>query len=119
MAEEAEGRGGPRRPAPGTSAATSPPPTPTSASCSRCRPVTNAEAREVTASVQHGQARQLIGTDGVPLVTAHGTAITDTDRRLAAGETGVVAPPELRVTNPVLRLQVFTRYRDRTYVDWG
>lgn len=68
--------------------------------------VTRSEAHEVTASVEHGQARQLIGTDGVPLVNAHGTAITDADRRLAAGETGVVEPPELQVTNPVLRLQV-------------
>lgn len=68
--------------------------------------VTTAEAREVTASVDQGQARQLIGDDGVPLVTTHGTAMTDVDRRLAAGETGVVEPPEVRITNPVLRRQV-------------
>jgi len=60
--------------------------------------VTRAEAREVAASVEHRQARQLTGEDGVPLVTTHGTAMTDVDRRLAAGEAGVVAPPEVRVT---------------------
>lgn len=53
--------------------------------------VTRAEAHEVAASISAGQARRLIGTDGVPLLTAHGTRMTDADRRLAAGGTGVVS----------------------------
>jgi len=68
--------------------------------------VTAAEAREVAAAVQAGQARRLIGADGVPLVTAHGTAMTDADRRLAAGDTGVVDAPAVKVSNPLLRTQV-------------
>jgi hypothetical protein len=60
----------------------------------------------VTASVEHGQARQLIGPDGIPLVTAHGTATTDADRRVAAGEVGVVDPPQLQVSSELLRTRV-------------
>lgn len=54
--------------------------------------VSQAEAHEVAVSIAEGRARRLIGSDGVPLLTAHGTRVTETDRRLAAGETGVVAP---------------------------
>ena len=54
--------------------------------------ITAAEAHEVAASISAGQARRLIGTDGVPLLTAHGTRLTDADRRLAAGAIGVVVP---------------------------
>ena len=68
--------------------------------------VTAAEAREVAAAVHDGQARRLIGADGIPLVTVHSTAMTDTDRRLAAGHTGVVEAPAVEVTNPLLRIQV-------------
>jgi hypothetical protein len=34
--------------------------------------------------------RRLIGRDGIPLVTAHNTLMNEIDRRLAAGETGVI-----------------------------
>ena len=68
--------------------------------------VTAAEAREVAASVEAGQARRIIGADGIPLVTAHGTAMTEVDRRLAAGETGVVDPPRVRLANALLRARV-------------
>ncbi|MGI3785190.1 MAG: hypothetical protein ACRYG2_30905, partial [Janthinobacterium lividum] len=54
--------------------------------------VTAAEAREVTAAVDRGRARRLIGPDNIPLVTRHGTAMTDADRHLAAGMVGVVSP---------------------------
>ena len=54
--------------------------------------VSQAEAHEVAASITEGRARRLIGAYGVPLLTAHGTRMTETDRKLAAGETGVVAP---------------------------
>lgn len=75
--------------------------------------VTAAEAGEVAASVEHGQFRRIIGVDGIPLVTAHGTVLTEADRRLAAGEVRVVPPPvvELAPTylaplNRVLRVEV-------------
>lgn len=48
--------------------------------------VSDAEARAVAASVHTGQARRIIGTDGYPLMTNHGTVLTDRDRRIAAGE---------------------------------
>ena len=54
--------------------------------------ITPAEAHEVAASISAGQARRLIGADGVPLLTAHGTRLTGADRRLADGATGVVLP---------------------------
>ena len=72
------------------------------------RAVTEGEAEQVAISVGSGRPCRLIGSDGVPLVTAHGTRLTEADRRLAAGETGVV-PPDLSmrtVTNRVLRLRV-------------
>ena len=68
--------------------------------------VTRAETREVIASVDTGQPRRIIGADGIPLVTAHGTAMTDIDRRLAAGHTQVVDSPTIQVRNQLLRTQV-------------
>ncbi len=71
--------------------------------------VTQGEAREVAASVQAGRARRIIGADGVPLVTAQGTKITEADRRLAAGKTGIVPAPQptpLDKPNRTLRHQV-------------
>ena len=71
------------------------------------RTVTQAEAQEVAASVEARQARRIVGTDGVPLVTAHGTQVTQDDRRLAAGETGVVsAPTPITSRNRILRERV-------------
>lgn len=72
--------------------------------------VTTGEAEAVAVSVRLGQFHRIIGADGVPLVTLHGTRLTDADRRLAEGETGVVPPP-LQVTergssNHVLRLRI-------------
>lgn len=88
--------------------------------------VTRGEAREVAASIEARQARRIIGADGVPLVTAHGTQMTETDRRLAAGETGVVPPPS-RPTPPappnrVLRERVvraWTRSQATTRSAWA
>lgn len=51
--------------------------------------VTAAEARAVAVSVQLGESHRIVGGDGIPLVTAHSTRMTDVDRRLAAGEAGV------------------------------
>lgn len=61
----------------------------------------------------------MIGEDGISLVTAHGTAMTDVDRRLAAGETGVVDPPVLRVTNPLLRRQAIKSWTGGGYRTGG
>ena len=68
--------------------------------------VTAAEARQVTISVETGQPRRIIGADGIPLVTAHGTAMTAVDRRLAAGHTQVVDPPTVQMENILLRTRV-------------
>jgi len=43
-------------------------------------------------SVRLGQFHRVIGADGILLVTAHVTRLTDADRCLAEGETGVVPP---------------------------
>lgn len=59
----------------------------------RCKVVTAAEAREVAVSMEPGQFRRIIGADGVPLVTGHGTSLTEVDRRLAAAVTGMTPPP--------------------------
>lgn len=72
--------------------------------------VTTGEVEAVAVSVRLGQFHRIIGADGIPLVTAHGTRLTDADRRLAEGKAGVVPPP-LQVTergssNHVLRLRV-------------
>lgn len=76
--------------------------------------VTAAEAQQVTAAVQEGQPRRLVGTDGIPLVAVHGTAMTEVDRRLAAGRTGVVDPPPLQARNRLLRHQVLRSWGTRT-----
>lgn len=55
--------------------------------------VTAGEAGAVAVSVELGQFHRIVGGDGIPLVTAHSTRMTDVDRRLAAGEAGVVPPP--------------------------
>lgn len=78
--------------------------------------VTRGEVAEVAASVQHGQFRRIIGADGVPLVTAHGTVLNDVDRRLAAGEAGVIPPPARPVPvarNSILRLRVIQSWRQK------
>lgn len=81
--------------------------------------VTAAEAGEVAAAVEQGRTWQLIGTDGIPLVTRHATVTTDVDRRLAAGEAGVVDPPAAapkgqrppaQVTNAALRARVLAAW---------
>ncbi|MGI3782096.1 MAG: hypothetical protein ACRYG2_15140, partial [Janthinobacterium lividum] len=71
--------------------------------------VTVAEAREVAAAVDHGRARQLIGPDNIPLITRHGTAMTDTDRHLAAGMVGVVSPPTWSLVTPANNTLLRTR----------
>lgn len=62
----------------------------------RCRhplaEVTDAQEREVARTLRTGEARRLIGTDGVPLVTAQGTMLSAHDRALARGLAGLVSP---------------------------
>lgn len=89
------------------------------------RAVTQGEAGEVAASIHTRRARRIIGPDGVPLITAHGTQTTEADRRLAAGETGVVPPPSPPLLpsqpNRVLRervIQTWTRSRTATRTAW-
>lgn len=78
--------------------------------------VTSAEERQVARSMETGVARRLVGEDGVPLMTAHHTLLSDVDRRLAIGDVGVqpaglggVAAPEAG----------FETLRERVLNDWG
>lgn len=57
------------------------------------RQVSDAEADNVAHAVAAGRSYRLVGTDGVPLMTAHGSATTLADRHLDAGHTGVVEAP--------------------------
>lgn len=52
--------------------------------------VTHGEVRAVAEAWQQGKPYRLIADDGVPLVTAHGTVTSPEDRKLDAGEVGVV-----------------------------
>lgn len=52
--------------------------------------VTDGEERQVAYVMHTGVPRRLIGRNGVPIVTLHGTLINDVDRQLAASEAGVV-----------------------------
>ena len=52
--------------------------------------VTDAEEHHVANVLATGIVRRLIGTDGMPLLTAHDTVLNEIDRRLAAGQVGVV-----------------------------
>jgi hypothetical protein len=78
--------------------------------------VTDAEERQVALSLESGQALRLIDQGGRPLVTAHGTVVTNFDRNLAVGMTGLVsaAIDVARHTDPTepLRERVTRTWRD-------
>ena len=57
------------------------------------RQVSDAEADAVAQAVTDRRPYRLVDSDGVPLMTAHGTITTDADRRLDAGEINVVEAP--------------------------
>ena len=54
--------------------------------------ISSAEEHEVARCLADGEARRLISPTGLPLMTLHGMAATELDRRLAAGESGLVSP---------------------------
>jgi hypothetical protein len=54
--------------------------------------VTDGQEREVVQALSTGEIRRIVGADGIPLVTAHGTALTPVERDLAAGLAGLVSP---------------------------
>lgn len=56
------------------------------------RAVTAAEAAIVAHAVTVSEIRRIVGADGVAVITEHGTLVDDVDRRLAAGDIGVVDP---------------------------
>ena len=62
----------------------------------RCRhplaEVTDAQEHEVARTLSTGEARRIIGTDGVPLITAQGTLLSLQDRALASGLAGLTSP---------------------------
>lgn len=54
--------------------------------------VTDGQEQEVVKALSARDVRRIIGTDGIPLVTAQGTTLTKLDRDLAAGLAGLVSP---------------------------
>lgn len=76
--------------------------------------VSEAEVQAVIQSVEAGEARRIVDRAGVPLITAQNTRTTEADRRLDAGEVGVVRPPPARRDSQVLRQQVEQRWETAT-----
>lgn len=74
------------------------------------RRVSEAEVQAVIQTVEAGQARRIVDRDGVPVMTAQNTRTTELDRRLDAGEAGVVPPPPPRLDSAVLRQQLEHRW---------
>lgn len=54
--------------------------------------ITDGQEHEIARTLATGEVRRIIGDDGIPLVTAHGTILTQLDRDLAAGLAGLVSP---------------------------
>ena len=74
------------------------------------RRVTAAEVTAVIHSVEAGEIVRIVHPDGVPVMTQHNTRTSPVDRRLDAGEVGVVAAPPPPADSPVLRQQVERRW---------
>jgi hypothetical protein len=77
--------------------------------------VTDAEERQVALTLESRQIKRLIGRDGIPLITPQSTLTTDVDRRLAAGEAGVVSP----VTDVSHHTDAFLALRSRVIRTWS
>ena len=77
--------------------------------------VTRGEEAQVARVLETGVARRLIDRHGVPLVTAHGTATTDVDRRLGRGETHVVSD----FTDSTPRINPHTTLRRQITSTWA
>ena len=52
--------------------------------------ITDGQQHAVAHALATGQIRRIIGADGIPLVTAHSTALTPAERDLAAGLAGLI-----------------------------
>lgn len=70
------------------------------------RAVTAQEAELVAQAVTTGQIRRIVGSDGIVVVTQNATMTSDVDRRLAAGEVGVVEPQTPIRSHATLEAQV-------------
>lgn len=77
--------------------------------------ITYGEQAQVAVVLETRVPRRIIDRHGVPLMTAHGTATTDIDRRLAAGETHVVSG----VTDPKHRINPQTTLRHQVTRAWA
>lgn len=77
--------------------------------------VTRGEEAQVARVLETRVARRLIDRHGVPLVTAHGTATTDVDRRLARGEAHVVSD----VADSTPRINPHTTLRRQITSTWA
>ena len=76
--------------------------------------VTNAETAQVAQVLHTGMPIHLIDDDGVPLINAHGTAMTETDRQLAAGGTHQASS----LTDPVQHPNPFETLESRLTTAW-
>jgi hypothetical protein len=77
--------------------------------------VTNAETAQVASVLHTGMPIHLIGDDGVPLITTHGTALTEIDRQLALGGTHQASS----VTDPVKHPNPFETLESRLTRAWN
>ncbi len=77
--------------------------------------VTHGEEAQVALVLETRIPRRLIGEDGVPLVNAHGTVMTEVDRRLIAGESQVVES----IADPVHHTDPRENLRTRVTRTWA
>lgn len=77
--------------------------------------VTDAEEQQVARTLETRTIRRLIGRDGIPLLTAYNTTMKDIDRRLAAGEAGVISA----ATDPSHHIDPLQNLRLRVTRTWG
>ena len=80
--------------------------------------ITDGQEHAVARTLATGEVRRIIGDDGIPLVTAHGTILTQLDRDLAAGLTGLVSPltSDQQISDPNT---ILSRRISRTWTDLG
>ncbi len=76
------------------------------------RVVTAAEEALVAQAVAAAQTRRIIGADGIVLVTPHATLVDQVDRRLAAGDVGVIDPRPLLRPDTTFAAQVRDGWRN-------
>lgn len=77
--------------------------------------VTRGEEVQVARVLVTRVPSRLVGDDGVPLITAHGTYLTEVDRRLATGDTHIVEP----ISDPNHHTDAEEHLRSRITKTWA